>query len=229
MIIRKCIFTENDSFKAAKKIYPKPSGIVVHSTGANNPYLKRYVQPVKGQCGYNEIIGHLGKNRYSNHWNQPRMYVYPDGTKTVGVWDKSKKPVRTNYEVSMHAFIGKAADGSVAVYQTLHFDICCWGCGGGKNGSYNYNPTAHIQFEICEDGLNDEHYFRQAFGVAEEFCAYLCLKLGLSPDDICSHKEAHRQGFASDHGDPENWLKKFGKTMDDFRQNVRKILEYKEV
>lgn len=33
--------TKNDCYKAARKM--KPAGIVVHSTGANNPYLKRYV------------------------------------------------------------------------------------------------------------------------------------------------------------------------------------------
>ena len=37
-------------------------GIMVHSTGANNPWLKRYVGPDDGL---------LGKNQYNNHWNQP--------------------------------------------------------------------------------------------------------------------------------------------------------------
>jgi LysM repeat protein len=35
---------------------------MVHSTGANNPNLKRYVGPNDGL---------LGENRYNNHWNQP--------------------------------------------------------------------------------------------------------------------------------------------------------------
>ena len=35
---------------------------MVHSTGANNPWLKRYVGPDDGL---------LGKNQYNNHWNQP--------------------------------------------------------------------------------------------------------------------------------------------------------------
>ena len=34
-----------------------PCGVMVHSTGANNPYLRRYVQPDDGE---------LGKNRYDN-------------------------------------------------------------------------------------------------------------------------------------------------------------------
>lgn len=39
---------------------------MVHSTGANNPYLRRYVQPDDGE---------LGKNRYDNDWNRPGLPV----------------------------------------------------------------------------------------------------------------------------------------------------------
>ena len=52
--------TENPCYKSGRKI--KPSGIVVHSTGANNPYIKRYVGPDDGI---------LGVNKYGNHWNKP--------------------------------------------------------------------------------------------------------------------------------------------------------------
>lgn len=41
MNLRKLILTENACYKAGRKITPK--GIMVHSTGANNPYLRRYV------------------------------------------------------------------------------------------------------------------------------------------------------------------------------------------
>lgn len=51
--------TENPCYKAAKVM--QPVGIVVHSTGANNPNLCRYVGPDDGR---------LGQNKYKNHWNQ---------------------------------------------------------------------------------------------------------------------------------------------------------------
>lgn len=60
MKLHKLILTENACYKAGRKITVK--GIMVHSTGANNPWLKRYVGPDDGL---------LGKNRYNNHWNQP--------------------------------------------------------------------------------------------------------------------------------------------------------------
>ena len=58
MRLYKLLLTKNDCYKAGKKITPK--GIMVHSTGANNPTLKRYVGPNDGK---------LGQNKYNNHWN----------------------------------------------------------------------------------------------------------------------------------------------------------------
>ncbi len=58
MNLHKLILTKNDCYKANRYITPK--GIMVHSTGANNPYLKRYVGPDDGL---------LGLNTYKNHWN----------------------------------------------------------------------------------------------------------------------------------------------------------------
>ncbi len=59
MNLIECILTKNDCYKAGKKISPK--GVMVHSTGANNPNISRYVQPnVKG----------IGTNKYNNDWNR---------------------------------------------------------------------------------------------------------------------------------------------------------------
>lgn len=59
MNLHELIFTENACYKAGKKIAVR--GIMVHSTGANNPWLRRYVGPNDGL---------LGENKYNNHWNQ---------------------------------------------------------------------------------------------------------------------------------------------------------------
>jgi N-acetylmuramoyl-L-alanine amidase len=49
MNLHKLLFTNNACYKAGKTIVPK--GIMVHSTGANNPWLKRYVGPDDGLLG----------------------------------------------------------------------------------------------------------------------------------------------------------------------------------
>ena len=188
MEITQYYLTENPCYKAGKKI--KPSGIVVHSTGANNAYIKRYVNPDDGV---------LGVNKYGNHWNRELK----SGNKCV------------------HAFIGKVADGSVRIYQTLPWDHRCWGVGSGKKGSHN---NTHIQFEICEDGLTDEKYYREAFNLAKELCAFLCEKFGIDPANVIGHYESAAAGYGSNHGDPRNWQSKFGDSMDNFRDEVRMLL-----
>ena len=104
MNLRKLILTENACYKAGRKITVK--GIMVHSTGANNPWLKRYVGPDDGK---------LGKNQYNNHWNT----YHPGGR-----------------EVCVHGFIGKLADGTIATYQTLPWDHRGWHAGGSANNTH---------------------------------------------------------------------------------------------
>ena len=187
MNLHKLIFTKNACYKVGQKITPR--GIMVHSTGANNPNLKRYVGPDDGL---------LGKNPYGNHWNQDK----PDGR-----------------EVCPHAFIGKLADGSIATYQTLPWNMRGWHAGDGSKGSAN---DTHISFEICEDDLKDSAYFSAVYQEAVELCAYLCKEYGLTEKDILCHSEGHAQGIASNHGDVMHWFPKHGKSMDIFRADVKK-------
>lgn len=174
--------TKNDCYKAAKKM--TPAGIVVHSTGVDNPKLSRYVD-------YPDALGKPS----SKNWN------------------------RTGVEKMVHGFIGLDKDGAVAVVNTLPYNYCCWGCGQGKKGSYNYSP-AYIQFEICEDDLADPVYFAEVFDAAAEYCAYLCKTFGLSVANVVSHKEANKRGYASNHADVDHWLKRYDKTMEWFRELV---------
>ena len=51
MNLKTLIFTNSDCYKKGDIIIPK--GIMVHSTGANNPNLKRYVGPNDGLLGEN--------------------------------------------------------------------------------------------------------------------------------------------------------------------------------
>lgn len=187
MNLHKLIFTKNRCYKAGKRITPK--GIMVHSTGANNPNLKRYVGPDDGL---------LGVNKYGNHWNRS---FYP-----------GKCP---------HAFIGKLADGTVATYQVLPWDHRGWHGGAGKKGSAN---DTHISFEICEDSLTAPVYFAKVYKEAVELCAVLCKMYFLTEKNIIDHAEGHDLGIASNHGDVEHWFKRFGKSMDTFRADVKALL-----
>ena len=50
MKLIQCILTGNDCYKAKRTI--KPVGVMVHSTGADNPNLRRYVQPATSTPGF---------------------------------------------------------------------------------------------------------------------------------------------------------------------------------
>ena len=177
----------NGAFKAARPMPTgNPAGIIIHSTGANNPNLKRYVNAP-------EICG---ENPYKNYFD------------------------RADSDVCPHAVIGKDKNGEVKAAKLLPWNVCCWGCGSGSKGSYNYAP-AYIQIEIAEDALNDRAYFEEAFGLAADLCKRLMKNYPtIKPGNIISHKEACARGYASNHGDPEHWLVRFGKNMDWFRAIV---------
>ena len=103
MNLLKCILTANDCYKTGRTIRPK--GVMVHSTGANNPMLRRYVQPLAGDADYGELMTLLGKNPNGNSWN------------------------RSGTNACVHAFVGKLADGSVAAVQTLPWNHRGWHAG----------------------------------------------------------------------------------------------------
>lgn len=196
-----CLLFNNDCYDVND--LTKPTRIVVHSTGANNPYLNRYVQPhtkqTSGMGGdtREHMLQLLGKNKYANDWN------------------------RSGIKACVHAFIGKLADGSIATVQTLPWNTKCWGSGKGAKGTLNYSS---IQFEICEDDMKSKSYCQKTYNEAVEFCAMLCKRYNIPADKIISHKEAYEMGYGSNHGDPDHWWKKHGFSMSGFRKAVKEKL-----
>lgn len=200
LTIYRLYFTESDCYKKGTRI--TPCGVQVHSTGANNPWLRRYVGPDDGR---------LGVNSNGNTHNRPGR------------------------DVCASAYIGKLADGTVAVYQTLPWNYKCWLSGSGSNG--NANNLGYIGFEICEDNLDNEQYFDDAMEKAVLLTAYLCQKIGVDPWTIVKetpdgpayavmdHAALHSVGLASNHADIGTWLKIMGYDFHDFRDWVRDAMD----
>ena len=186
-------------------------GVLWHSTGANNPNLKRYVQPSDNATDKAEWLEKLGVNSYKNDLNH------------------------TTNQIGLNAWIGKLADGTVTSVQSMPWDYKPWGCASGPKGSCN---NGWIQFEICEDGLKDKTYFEAVYKEACELTAYLCDMFNINPKGtvtvngvkvptILCHADSHNLGFGSNHGDVLHWFPKFGKDMDDVRNDVSKLMESK--
>lgn len=189
-----------------------PRGVLWHDTGAGNPNISRYVQPMETDDNYKEMIALLGKNRYGNDWNHKER------------------------QAGMNCWVGKLADGSVATVHTMPWNYKPWGCGSGSRGSLN---NTHIQFEICDDGYESAEYFEEVYLEACEVTAYLCQMYNLDPlgtftykgvevPVITSHAESHDLKLGNNHGDPLKWLKKYGKTMDDVRHDVAALMRGEE-
>ena len=190
-----------------------PVGVLWHDTGAGNPYLKRYVQPLATDNNYNEMIALLGKNKYNNDWNH------------------------TSQQAGLNGWIGKLEDGSIATIQSMPLDYKPWGCGSGGRGSLNMLPDGRIwvQFEICDDSYTDKDYFNKVYKEACEFTAYICQIYNIDPrgtvsynglqiPTILCHRDSADFGLGSYHADVRTWFKKFGKTMDDVRQDVYNLI-----
>ena len=120
-----CMATQCQCYKSNKKMTIR--GVLWHSTGANNPTLKRYVQPSEDDPNKEKLLSIIGVNPNRNHHNKV-----------------------TNNTAGLNAWIGKLADGSITTIQTMPWDYAPWGCGAGWRGSCN---DGWIQFEICEDDI----------------------------------------------------------------------------
>lgn len=201
-----CMMTQSTCYKGTRKFTPK--GVLWHSTGANNPNLKRYVQPDDNAADRAYWLEKLGKNAYANDWNH------------------------IDRQAGLNFWIGKLADGTVTAVQTMPWDYRPWGCGSGSKGSCN---DTHIQFEICEDALTDANYFSACYNEACEMTAYLCKMFGIDPKGtisynglkvptIIDHTGSHSLGLGSNHGDIQHWSRKYGKTMENVRNDVAAVL-----
>lgn len=194
-------------YKGTKVLSPK--GVLWHSTGANNPTLKRYCQPDDKAADRQYWLDLLGVNKNGNDWNH------------------------ITREAGVNAWIGKLADGSVTALQVGPWNYGAWGCSSGSKGSCN---NGWIQFEICEDGLTDKTYFNKVYNEAVELTAYLCYLYDIDPlgsskcgsataPNILCHQDSYKLGLGSNHGDVYHWFNKYGKTMDNVRNDVKKIVD----
>lgn len=203
-----CMMTQSTCYKGTEEM--KPVGVLWHSTGANNPSIARYVQPDDNASDREKTLALLGKNRYNNDWN----HIYK--------------------KAGLNAWVGKLADGTVASVQTMPWNFSPWGCGS----YYKNGPTCNngwIQFEICEDNLKNKDYFDKVYQEACELTAYLCDMYDIDPmgkvkyagidvPTILCHQDSYRLKLGSNHGDIYHWFSKYGKTMQDVREDVAKLV-----
>lgn len=204
MNLQKLILTKNVAYTEARKI--TPCGVLWHSTGANNPNLKRYVGPDDGKLGYNEN---------KNHWNKPNFRKCAHAM--IG---KLKDGSIATYQTLPWGYRCMLS-GSPTSKDKVKPD---------PRGSAN--DLGYIQFEICEDSIGasaaNKAYAMAVYKEAVEFSAYLCKLFGLDPKGknryglpvVLDHASGHSLGLASNHGDVLHWFGKHGITLAKIRQDI---------
>lgn len=160
---------------------------------------------------------------------QPSAQVF------INAWDQP-----TRDDVCVHGVID--ANTGIA-YQCLPWNF------RGRHGGGSSNNT-HVGVEMCEsayirylkfgetgyspgkfqilDKAKAQADCKRCYDTAVELYASICKQYKLNPlTDICSHKEGHSMGIASNHGDPEHYWKGLGMsyTMNGFRQDVKAKME----
>ena len=203
-----CMQTQSKCYKETNDKNMNIVGVLWHSTGANNPTLKRYVQPSDNASDREVMLKLIGRNNNNNDWNH------------------------ISISAGLNCWIGKLEDGSITTIQTMPWNYKPWGCGSGKKGSCN---NGWVQFEICEDSLKDADYFDKVYKEACEITAYICKMYDLDPYGtvmrngvevpvILCHADSCELGFGSNHGDVLHWFSKYNKTMEDVRNDVAGLL-----
>lgn len=142
MKIIKCFLTNNDCYKAGRTI--KPKGVMIHSTGVNNPNLKRYVQP--------NVVG-IGANNNKNDWNRSGVQkcVHAFIGKLANGTVATAQTLPWNHR-GWHS--GSGAKGS-ANNTHIGFEICEDGLSDKTYFNKVYQEAVELTAMLCKEyGLN---------------------------------------------------------------------------
>lgn len=199
--IYRLFFTNSDCYKSGTKQVSK--GVQVHSTGANNPYLKRYVQPNDGR---------LGINQYGNSHNRPGVDVCASAY--IGKLENGTVAVYQALPWDMRCWIsGKGKNGNANRLGYIGYEIC----------EDTLNNESYFNEAVMTVAVNLTAHLCQIIGVTpDSVVASYSEGNALS---VMDHSELYANGLASGHSDITHWLRRYGKRMKDFRQAVQQAMD----
>lgn len=82
---------------------------------------------------------------------------------------------------------------------------------------------SHVKYNPEEN----QDYFENVYNKAVYLCAYVLKSLGVSTvttTNVLSHAEGYKKGIASNHADVGHWWPEHGKSMNDFREDVKEYM-----
>lgn len=197
MDIRTQLLTENDCYKEGR--YITPHGIMVHSTGANNPNLSRYLPG-------DEIIGY---NTYGNHWNKAGLdvcvhgFIGKDAGGAVRVYQTLPWDMR-----GWHC-------GGVANGTHISFEICEDGLDDGEYFRAVYKAASELCAFLCREYSLDPanvicHSEGAALGIASNHADVMhwFSRFGVTMDDFRAEVgERLKRDDNMNDNTPSEWAK----------------------
>ena len=221
MNLHRLILTENDCYKAGRTIAPQ--GVMVHSTGANNPNLRRYVGPDDGL---------LGANPNGNHWNRSGI----DACVHAFIGKLSDGSIATYQTLpwehrGWHA--GKGTTGKSANNTHISFEICEDGLDDRDYFQAVYREAVELTAHLCglygldplADGVVICHSVGYRRGIASGHAdvEHWFPRFGRSMDDFRADVAAEMNKESEEDG------MVYYETMDDvpewYREAVRKCVD----
>lgn len=138
MNLRKQLLTNNDCYIRGRTI--RPRGVMVHSTGANNPNLRRYVAPNDGLLGEPSL----------RHWNQsgvgacPHAFIGKLADGTIATYQVLPWTMR-----GWHC--GTGTSGISANNTHISFEICEDGLTDASYFQAVYREAVELTAYLCKE------------------------------------------------------------------------------
>lgn len=201
LTIYRLFFKNSDCYRSGK--LQTSTGVQVHSTGANNPYLKRYVQPDDGR---------LGINTNSNSHNRPDVDVCASAY--IGKLEDGTVTVYQALPWDMRCWIsGKGSNGNANRLGYIGFEIC----------EDDRTDLIYFNQAVMGAAVSLTAHLCQIMGVRPDDV----LESYAEGDALAvmDHSELAARGLASNHADITHWLRAFGKRMNDFRREVQDAMD----
>jgi len=103
------------------------------------------------------------------------------------------------------------------VYHTTPDNLACWHVGGNAN-------SWSVGIELCH--AENQADFEKVWRTGVEFAAWYLKSQGWGIDRMLSHREANETWVTySDHTDPDGYFAEFGKSWEQFVEEVRQAME----
>ena len=232
MRLLNCLLTANRCYQAGRVI--KPKGVMVHSTGANNPNLRRYVQPVSTTPDRAGLLARLGTN--------PNVHGF------IGkLADGSVAAVQTLPWNRRGWHAGDGSSGRSANDTHISFEICEDGLDDPAYFAQAYREAVELTALLCReyglDPLADGvvichqegcrrgiasnhgdvlHWFPRFGKSMDDFRADVAAELGRRP-------EAPAVDGSNDRNDKEEdgmvYYERLGDVADSYKATIRKLME----